>query len=210
MVFLYSSSFAQDSARNTAAVSAAKISGKKFEVGVPVNVSLEFDAAQPWCGLEIQWGDGIEDTVRVGHESHNKFPLQLTHTYQVPGQFLLKIVGKNVMRGFKSANSCEGLPKQITITVESTQQKAEAERVRNEANQAKDDADRRSRELAEREADLRKREGKLEKDRQDQERRVQELIARQRAIENKSSLPPNTALPSQPPAANKKPAIDPF
>lgn len=201
------SSFAQDSANNAAAVSAAKISEKKAEVGTPVNVSLEFNTPQPWCGLEIQWGDGSEDTVRVGHANYNKFPLQLIHTYTAPGQFVLKVIGEQIIRGFKSASPCEGLPKQILITVESAQQKAEVER----ASQAKEEADKKSRELSEKEADLRAREENLEKSRRVQERREQEFITRQQAVENKTnSPPPHTIRQSQPPSANRKSTIDPF
>lgn len=198
-----SPSLAQDSSRNFAAVTNAKISGKTVEVGTPVTVSLEFNVPQPWCGLEINWGDGQVDTVRVGHENNNQFPLQLSHTYQSPGKFNLKIVGKDISRGLRSASACEGLPQQTIVTVESTQQKAEVDR-------AKAEADRRARELEEKEAELRKREEKLERERRAQEKREQELKTRQQALENKASLPSAPAQPSQSAIPGKKPAIDPF
>jgi hypothetical protein len=198
-----SSTFAQDSASNTAAVTDAKISATTVEVGSTVTVSLAFNVPQPWCGLEINWGDGQENTVRVGHEKNTQFPLQLSHTYQSPGKFNLKIVGKGISRGLLSAGACGGLPQQTVVTVESAQQKAEV-------NRAKDEADRRARELEEKEAELRRREEKLERDRRAQEKREQELKTRQQAVESKASTSSAPAQSSQSAAPTKKPAIDPF
>jgi len=204
------SSFAQNSASDSAEVKAANISGKNVGVGAPVTVLLEFNVPQPWCGLEIQWGDGEDNTVRVGHEKNNTFPLQLTHAYKAPGQFTIKIVGKQITRGLKSAGPCGGLPKQTAVVVTSEQQKAEEERSRTEANRTKEEADRRARELEEKEAELRRREDKLEKDRRAQEKREQELKARQKAVENKASSTPAPIQPTPQPAPSKKPTIDPF
>jgi len=196
-----STSIAQESASNEAMVIGANINGKNVEVGAPVDVLLEFNVTQPWCGLDIQWGDGQEETVRVGHEKFNKFPLRLSHAYQAPGQFTLKIVGKQITRGLRSASPCLGLPMQTIVMVESAQQKAEAERSRIEANRTKEEVGRRTRELEEKEAELRRREEKLERDRKAQDRRDQEHKA------NSTSTP---TLPIQQPVPVKKPTIDPF
>ena len=209
-VIACSHSFAQDSSNTVATVSGAKIGERNTEVGLPVTITLEFDSPRPWCGLEVQWGDGAEDTVRVGHEKFNNFPLQITHTYKTPGQFLLKIVGKNISRGLRSATPCGGLPKETTVTVESAQQKAEAEKSRNEANRAKEEADRKYRELEEKEAELRRREEKLERDRRTQDKREQELKAKQQAELNKQNSTATPTLPSQQTAPSKKPTVDPF
>lgn len=94
----------------------------KILVGEVVALQVEIDPrpdGQPWCGLEINFGDGNNQVVRVGENGLKDIPVKLTHTYADPGEYFVLAEGKSIFRGLRSAGPCSGTRQQLKILVES-------------------------------------------------------------------------------------------
>jgi hypothetical protein len=205
--------FGQDSTGATVepTITGAKIQNRNAVVGTAVTIYIEFNTKEvpkPWCGFEINWGDGDSQDVRAGHDGADRFPLQLSHIYRTPGQFNLRISGKYLSRGFLSANACAGGTKQTLVTVTDPAE----EKATRDAERFKEETDRKARELEVKEAALRRLAEKLELVRKVQEEKEQKLKAQQRANESKPtpSRPNPNASPAPQANSPKKPVVDPF
>jgi hypothetical protein len=145
----------------------------------PVSVQVDFnlaDVQNPYCGLEISFGDGDVQAVRAGLNGAQDFPVKLTHSYANPGKYLVKAEGKTLIRGFKSASACQGSIQQRPITI-----------VDAAAENAKAELARRERALAARQIELQQLAKKMENEQaaRAQQLREQELAQKQREIDQK-------------------------
>lgn len=100
-----------------------KLSSDASKVLVGGEVSLQADLdprpdGQPWCGLEVKFGDGNSQIVRVGENGLKDIPVKLTHTYAEPGEYSVLAEGKSIFRGFKSAAPCSGVRQELKLLVE--------------------------------------------------------------------------------------------
>jgi len=151
----------------------------------PISIQVNFNLAgiqNPYCGLEISFGDGETQTVRAGLDGAPDFPLRLSHTYANPGKFAIKVEGKTVIRGFKTASACQGTVKQHLITI-----------VDVAAEKAKDELERKERALAAKQKELEQSAERLAKDQNEQALRAQrlqaqELAQKQREIEQRERI----------------------
>ena len=83
----------------------------------PVGDEVEFviDLAgqgSPWCGLEINFGDGEFREVRVDAN-----PLKVKKLYRVPGNYAVRAQGSFVRRGLRSTFACQGGPQTVLVDV---------------------------------------------------------------------------------------------
>ncbi len=181
-----------------------KIDKKKLITGEQSEIVVDFNFPNPsvrYCGIEIHFGDGNSREARVGLNGEQDFPFKLTYAYENQGTFNLRVIGKYVSRGFRSAGPCDGDPKEIQVTV------ADAA-----AENAKAELEKKQRELVEREAALRQEKQQLEREKAEiaLEKRRKEVEARERQLaerERKLQAPvPSSSVPHPaPPPKNEAP-----
>ena len=204
----------------------------RLSPNTPISFQVDFNLANvpnPYCGVEISFGDGNSQTIRAGLNGAQDFPLRLTHSYAAPGKYVVKVEGKTAIRGFKSAAACQGSDKQIQLTI-----------VDEAVERAKQEAVRKERELAAKQIELQQLAEKIEREKneqalKEQKLREQELMIKQLALEQKeremkqkeremqqnkrpaqqkdsprdTQISPAVPTPSQPPTSNRR-TVDGF
>ena len=81
-------------------------------VNEPVKVVINFAAADPWCGLRLDFGDGDVRDVVV-----EEFPLTVTKKYSSAGRYVLRAEGRALPRGLRSAAGCTGAARSAALDV---------------------------------------------------------------------------------------------
>ncbi len=197
--------------------------GKQLDMGAISELAISFEqgsSSAVWCGLSVRWGDGQEQTIRIGDDQFKNSPAIVPHTYTRAGQFRVDVEGRPMVRGLRSAAGCDGRPAPLDVTVvdkqaqlEAQRQQAEqarleaerrqqAEQERQRAEQSRLEAERRQREFAEKELELKRRELQMK---EEMLKREEEMRRRQAAPAAAPAAPPRPApAPSAPPAV--KPA----
>ena len=148
----------------------------------PVSIRVDFnlaDVPNPYCGLEISFGDGDVQAIRAGLNGSQDFPVKVTHSYANPGKYQVKAEGKTLIRGFKTASGCQGSVQQRPITI-----------VDVAAENAKEELARKERALAARQFELQQIADKMEREKSEQAAkalrlRELELAQKQREIDQK-------------------------
>ena len=84
--------------------------GEKVEIAVSLKHVDNFKV----CGLNIDFGDGTDEYVRVEDARLN---FTLTHVYKQPGSVAIKIEGKTRFQGISTSFSCRGDTKTAAVTV---------------------------------------------------------------------------------------------
>lgn len=190
-------------------ISGFKLSHSRVGVKSVVSGQVDFDLKDlpnPNCGIEVSYGDGNSEDIRVGHNGPGDFPHKFSRSYANPGTYVLKISGKFIRRGLRSAAACGGETRQLTLVVVDDT----AEKLKEEARMTRDEADRKARELADKEAELRQMAERLERERKVQEKREMELRAQQRrTTETRAAAEAATAKPSPAPTPSTKLAPQP-
>ncbi len=192
-------------------------SGKQLDMGSISELVIQFDQSAGgtnWCGLLVRWGDGQEQTLRIGDDQFKTSPAIVPHTYTKAGNFRVDVEGRPMVRGLRSAVGCDGRPSPVDVVVVDKQaaaaaaaeaqrqeaerrlreQQAEAERMkaeqaRQQAEQARIEADRRQREFAEKELELKRRELQMK----------EEMLKREEEMRRRQAAP--AAAPAPRPAA---------
>ena len=77
-----------------------------------VKVVVNFEAADRWCGLRVDLGDGDVRDIVV-----EDFPLTITKQYGAAGRYVLRAQGRSLARGLKSAQGCAGAARALTVVV---------------------------------------------------------------------------------------------
>ena len=81
-------------------------------VNEPLRISVDFGAAEPWCGLHVDFGDGDTRDLVV-----ERFPVAWTKRYARFGRYTVRVEGRTVLRGLQSASACTGAPRTVVVTV---------------------------------------------------------------------------------------------
>jgi hypothetical protein len=175
----------------------------KVRMGSSVNVQVNFnlrDIPNPYCGLEINFGDGETHKGRPGYNGPQDFPYNVSHIYRNAGTYVVKVAGIYVSRGLRSAIACTGDPKQVNIFVSDPL-----------IDKATEDTDRKSQELAVKELELQRLSEKLESDRRALERKEKYQESQRRALETRDKMPSESLNISKPQGGSStKPKVDPF
>lgn len=78
------------------------------KVGDKVTATIDFaDAGQGLCGIELEFGDGRRDAIKIKPDT--KLPLVVEHTYKTAGEFKVRAAGDKIENAF----ACVG--KQIVM-----------------------------------------------------------------------------------------------
>lgn len=182
---------------NAQTIESLRVENNPTELGEATRFQLSLKEATgtAWCGLRIEFGNGTFRDIRIGEAGIDDLKPTFSALYASPGRYQVSVKGRNLSRGLKSAQACDGQA-QSSVTVEDTQTRKlreELERRERSAQPQQPDAQRndidRKRELDSRELELKRREGELELERQklDLEFRRRELEERERRIKEKES-----------------------
>ena len=214
-------------------ISRVTMESSSTDVGQAVNLVLEVqkpdNRPSVWCGVNINFGDGVSAEARVDKER-----FIVPHTYQKIGSYTVTVSGVTVFRGLQTALPCSGANQTATVQVVDPARllAQEQERALAEANRkASEEAARlaaaaleeRDRELRAKEAALQLRELELKKaqlEKEDADRK-KALNERERALRQReeelakkakaapvqapapvASRPANAAAASKPKPAN--------
>ena len=200
-------------------------SGKQLEMGVISELVIAFEQANNsvnWCGLQVRWGDGQEQTLRIGDDQYKTSPALVPHTYTKAGNFRVDVEGRPMIRGLRSAVGCDGRPVPVDVVVVDKQAQAEAQRLeaerrlkdqqaeierqkldaeRQRAEQARLEAEKRQREFAEKELELKRRELQMK---EEMLKREEEM--RRRPASSAPAAAPRPAAPAPSAPSAVKPA----
>lgn len=90
-------------------ISKIEISENQIEKDKEFSMTLHFaESAIPIaCGLQIDWGDGKVERLRVGEGQQLPPPYKISHTYSIPNTYKLRISGEFLSRGLRSVLACE-------------------------------------------------------------------------------------------------------
>ena len=172
-----------------------------------IEVILTPGAAAPYCGLEVKWGDGVVENVRVEAPEDS---IKLSHSYKSPGKYIVAVDGKLILRGLKSMLPCNGSARNLSLVV--FDETAAAAASQREAELAAKEAElkRISAELDQQKRDAAIRENKLRQ--QELLQRQRDLEAREKALKQREqnaqqvrpASPPQQTQSNQSPTANAK------
>ena len=81
--------------------------------------------AKVGCGLDVSWGDGTVDVVRL----HSEHPTVAEHKYQKPGIYAVYADGKAIFKGLDSVFACSGDKQVWAVNVITKQQSNEIQEV---------------------------------------------------------------------------------
>jgi hypothetical protein len=135
-------------------ISSLTLKVNKFSVDENVPVVLSFkssDLKNSSCGLELNFGDGVIETIRAQQSELNMASMVLSHTYRNPGKYTINAEGKFYFRGLYSAIACSGQSKQVIVEV-----------INDVLERSKDEAKNQIKIMAEKEVELQKREKDLQ------------------------------------------------
>jgi hypothetical protein len=176
-----------------------EVTSPKINLDTAVELKINFLAAANlnWCGLQVNWGNGETQDLRIGDDNSKTTPVVLTYKYKAPGNYTITAQPRTLVRGLKTATSCDGSTKPVAITV--IDQMAERESaLQAERERAKKEAAEREQALTLKELELQRKELEVRK----------ELARREDEIRKRSNAPsapaPAPASPSTPKAV--KPA----
>lgn len=119
---------------------------------VPIVLNLKNGVStNAYCGLELNFGDGVIETIRAQQNELNMLSIELNHTYANPGKYTINAEGKFYFRGIYSAIACSGQSKQVVVNV-----------IDEALEKSKEEAKNKIKILAEKEVELQKKEKELQ------------------------------------------------
>ena len=83
--------------------------GEPAEINKPFRLTFTFSGPPNTvsCGMVIDWGNGSIERMRFGEGQQVPLPFVVEHTYQIPGQYKLRLAGEAMMRGLRSVGACD-------------------------------------------------------------------------------------------------------
>lgn len=152
-------------------ISSLTLKADKVSIGEAVSIILGLKngaSTNAYCGLELNFGDGVIETIRVQQNAQNMTSIDLAHTYTNPGRYTINVEGKFHFQGISSAIPCSGQSKQAIVNV-----------IDNAAEKIKEETRNQIKILSEKEAELQKKEKEL------QAMQLQLLSARESELQRK-------------------------
>lgn len=129
-----------------------KIDKVSFGEAVPIVLNLKNGvSSNAYCGLELNFGDGVIETIRAQQNELDMISIDLNHTYANPGKYTINVEGKFYFRGIYSAIACSGQSKQVVVNV-----------IDDALEKSKEEAKNKIKILAEKEFELQKKEKELQ------------------------------------------------
>lgn len=188
-------------------LSAIHIDNPTVDIDSAVNFQIDFNSlgiANPYCGVEINFGDGESQQIRVGANGARDFPYKGSHSYKNAGNYNVSVSGVFIARGLRSAAPCSGKGISAKIVVKNSALERSIE-----------DAEKKAQELSEKEAQLQQLKAQLESERKKIELREAEIKNQTTADSKRQSTIPTLNIPPSSPASPprgviQRSKIDPF
>ena len=145
-----------------------------------------------WCGVNVAFGDGSQQAIRIGQNGDADQRLQIQKTYDRPGTYTVSVTPEFISRGLRSAVPCDGSVNTVSISVSdpsADNQRREAERLRLENERLRNEQSlrlqRERQDAVNRDAELRRREVEIEL-----QRREADLRRREEMLKSQPPQPP--------------------
>ena len=191
---------------------------------VPIVVGFASDAQSYNCGLEIAYGDGSKELVRVVNEEVTRGQLRRLHSYQGSGQYTITVGGKMSFRGINTVAPCVGDDKKFVVRIidpVAEEMKSEVKRQMQDVKSIEAELRKKELDLLRNEQDLRLKEKEQElKLKENELARKQELIekelqAKERSLDRREqhltrqsqSLEKKNSAPASPPPAEARSVV---
>ena len=103
----------------TQEIKSLKLVAPSVPVNTPASLRVEFtpSANASACGVSVDWGNGSKQDIRLGIDSFKDSPATLNLAYPNPGTYNIKLEGKFLTRGLRSAAACTVAAAPVTIKV---------------------------------------------------------------------------------------------
>ncbi len=89
-----------------------KLDTSQATVGQPIKATIDFEVtANVFCGVRIDWGDGIGDELKI--DKPTKIPYAISHTYSKAGDYLVTVKPEKVTSHLR----CLGKNQQTNLKV---------------------------------------------------------------------------------------------
>ena len=100
-------------------IKSLKLAAPSVAVNTGASLRVEFTPAAnaSACGVTVDWGNGAKQDIRLGIDSFKDSPATLTQAYPNPGSYNIKLEGKFLTRGLRSAAACTVSAAPVTIKV---------------------------------------------------------------------------------------------
>jgi hypothetical protein len=100
-------------------IKSLKLAAPSVAVNTGASLRVEFtpSANASACGVTVDWGNGAKQDIRLGIDSFKDSPATLTQAYPNPGTYNIKLEGKFLTRGLRSAAACTVAAAPVTIKV---------------------------------------------------------------------------------------------
>ena len=100
-------------------IKGVRASAEAVEAGSMAFVEVELApvGGSVWCGLRIDFGNGTSRDIRVGDNDRADLNLRVPVQYASPGDYQVKVSGRQLARGLRSALPCEGEARSIVLRV---------------------------------------------------------------------------------------------
>lgn len=100
-------------------IKSLKLAAPSVAVNTPASLRVEFtpSANASACGVTVDWGNGSKQDIRLGIDSFKDSPATLNLAYPNPGTYNIKLEGKFLTRGLRSAAACTVSAAPVTIKV---------------------------------------------------------------------------------------------
>jgi hypothetical protein len=103
----------------TQEIKSLKLAAPSVAVNTGASLRVEFtpSANSSACGVTVDWGNGAKQDIRLGIDSFKDSPATLSQAYPNPGSYNIKLEGKFLTRGLRSAAACNVTAAPVTIKV---------------------------------------------------------------------------------------------
>jgi len=148
-----------------------------------LRVEFSTSSSASLCGVLIDWGNGARQEIRLGMDSYKDSPFMLNQVYPNPGSYTIKLEGKYLQRGLRSAAAC--VVSAAPVVVKVTDPVAEKQAADQRAAQLAAEAALRDAAIREQEAAARERAALADAERAKQDLLRQQAAAREMEIDLK-------------------------
>jgi hypothetical protein len=103
----------------TQEIKSLKLAAPSVPVNTPASLRVEFTPSvnSSACGVTVDWGNGSKQDIRLGIDNFKDSPATLNLAYPNPGSYNIKLEGRFMTRGLRSAAACNVTAAPVTIKV---------------------------------------------------------------------------------------------
>lgn len=85
---------------------------------IAFEIDLQRESGTPWCGLRVDFGNGQSREFRIGDNGASDLALKFAQRFPSPGVYTVRVSGKTLVRGLRTAAACGGGEKLVQVQVD--------------------------------------------------------------------------------------------